>query len=230
MEPSAQLTKKKDFVEIVYTGYTNGKVFDSNIEEDLKKIDDKAVPKKTTVVIGEQMVVPGLDKALEDKEIGKEYEILLKAKEGFGERDKNLLKTIPLKVFAEKNINPKPGMAFAVDNMLVKIVAVSGARVITDFNNPLAGKEITYKFKIARILEDEKEKASALFEQLFRFVPEFEIKENELTIKGEKRLETIIPIFKDKIKSLLNKELKFESIEKNKDDLENKAENKVEDK
>src|SRR3989338_7939931 len=169
MEPSAQLTKKKDFVEIVYTGYTNGKVFDSNIEEDLKKIDDKAVPKKTTVVIGEQMVVPGLDKALEDKEIGKEYEILLKAKEGLGERDKNLLKTIPLKVFAEKNINPKPGMAFAVDNMLVKIVAVSGARVITDFNNPLAGKEITYKFKIARILEDEKEKASALFEQLFRF-------------------------------------------------------------
>ena len=140
------------------------------------------------------------------------------------------IKTIPLKVFAEKNINPKPGMAFAVDNMLVKIVAVSGARVITDFNNPLAGKEITYKFKIARILEDEKEKASALFEQLFRFVPEFEIKENELTIKGEKRLETIIPIFKDKIKSLLNKELKFESIEKNKDDLENKAENKVEDK
>lgn len=225
METTTKSTKKGDFVEILYTGYTNGNVFDSNIPEDLKKIDDKAAPKKTIVVIGERMVVPGLDAALENKEIGKEYEILLKAKEGFGERDKNMLKTIPLKVFTEKNINPKPGMAFAIDNMLVKIVAVSGARVITDFNNPLAGKEITYKYKITRILEDEKEKASSLLEQMLQFIPEFEIKSDELIIKGEKRMEALVPMFKDKIKSLLNKDLKFELVEKKKDNLETKTEN-----
>ena len=92
-----ELTKKNDFVELLYTGYSQGNVFDSNIEEDLKKIDPKGKVKKTIVVIGQGMVVPGLDKALEGKEIGKEYEIKLSAKEGFGERDRNLLKTIPLK-------------------------------------------------------------------------------------------------------------------------------------
>ena len=34
--------KKSDFVEIKYTGYSQGKEFDSNIEEDLKKINPKA--------------------------------------------------------------------------------------------------------------------------------------------------------------------------------------------
>jgi len=75
-----EIIKKKDFVEIKFTGYSNGNVFDSNIEEDLKKIDSKAKPKETIVIVGEGMVVNGLDNALEGKEIGKDYEINVPAK------------------------------------------------------------------------------------------------------------------------------------------------------
>ena len=35
-------TKKNDFIEIKFTGYANGKVFDSNIEEEAKKINQEA--------------------------------------------------------------------------------------------------------------------------------------------------------------------------------------------
>jgi len=31
-----ETAKKNDFVELKYTGYANGIIFDSNIEEDLK--------------------------------------------------------------------------------------------------------------------------------------------------------------------------------------------------
>lgn len=220
-----ETTKKKDFVELSYTGYSNGNVFDSNIAEDLKKIDSKAKPKKTIVIIGEGMVVPGLDKALEGNEVGKDYEVNLTAKEGFGERDRTLLKTIPLKVFTEKNINPRAGMVLALDDMLAKIVAVSGARVITDFNNPLAGKDLTYKYKILKILTDEKEKASSLLEALFRFTPEFDVNDKELIVKGAKTLEVFVTAFKDKIKEILGKEAKFEEkIEEKKEAKENKVE------
>ncbi len=212
-----ETAKKKDFIELLYTGYSNGNVFDSNIPEDLKKIDPKAQPKKTIVIIGEAMVVPGLDKALENKEIGKEYEIKLSPKEGFGERNRNLLKTIPLKAFTEKNIDPKPGMVLALDDMLAKIVTISGARVITDFNNPLAGKELTYKYKIVRIITDEKEKTSNLLESLFRFTPDFELKEKELVIKGAKTLEVFVNVFKEKIKEVLGKEAKFEEVKDKKE-------------
>lgn len=218
-----ETTKKKDFIEILYTGYTNGNVFDSNIPEDLKKIDPRAEPKKTILVIGEGMVVPGLDKALEGKEINKEYKISLLAKDAFGPRDRSLLKTIPLKVFTEKNIDPKPGMVLALDTSLAKILTISGARVITDFNNPLAGKDVDYKFKIIRVLSDEKEKAISLLEQLFRFTPDFEIKEKDLIVKGPKTFEVFISAFKDKVKEIMGMELKFEEKKE-----EKKTENKDE--
>ena len=223
-------TKKNDFVEIKYTGFANGNIFDSNIEEDLKKIHDDAKIREGIIIIGQGMVVSGLDKALEGKEIGEEYELSLSPKEAFGERKKELVKTIPLKIFTEKNINPQPGMVLALDDMIAKIITVSGARVVTDFNNPLAGKEVKYKFKIVRKIENEEEKCKTVLELLFRFVPKFEIKEKEIIIKGPKQLEIFIGAFKDKFKELIGKELKFELEEtkEKKDIKENTQENKKE--
>lgn len=203
---TSEKTKRNDFVEIQYTGYANDKIFDSNIPEDLKSLDPKEKPRKIVVSIGQNMLVPGLDKALENKSPGTEYEVELSPKESFGERKQELIKTLPLKIFQEKNTTPRPGMVFALDNSLVKILAVSGARVITDFNNPLAGKNIKYKFKILRKVTDEKEKAAALFEALFKFLPEFEIKD-KIIIKGPKSLEILVKTYAPKFKELLGREL-----------------------
>jgi FKBP-type peptidyl-prolyl cis-trans isomerase 2 len=213
-----ETAKKKDFVEVKFTGYSNGNIFDSNIEEDLKKIDSKAKPRETIVIVGEGMLVPGFDRELEGKEIGKEYRIKVSAKEGFGERKKELVKTIPLKVFTEQKINPYPGMVLAMDNNLARIITVSGARVMTDFNNPLAGKDLEYKFTIVRIVSDDRERAKALFEFIFKFVPDFEVKGEDVIVKGLKVLEKFVVSFKDKFKELAGKELKFEIVEEKKEE------------
>jgi len=204
-----EVVKRGDFVEIKYTGSANGDVFDSNIEEDLKKANSDVKVNKAIVVVGEKMVVNGLDKSFENREIGKDYEIDVPFKDGFGERKRELVKTIPLHVFSEHKVQPRPGMMLTLDNALVKIIAVSGARVITDFNNPLSGKDLHYKVKIVRKVSDEKEKAEALFEVMFKFVPEFEIKD-EVVVKGVKFVEVYVKAFNDKFKELLGKGLKFE--------------------
>src|SRR3989344_6326224 len=111
--------KNGEFVEISYTGYSNGEIFDSNIEEDLKKINPDAKPEKTIIIIGEGMVVRGLDKALEDKELNKEYEVSFNHKEGFGPRRQELVRIISLKSFTEQKVNQHPGMVLALDNNLV---------------------------------------------------------------------------------------------------------------
>lgn len=211
--------KKNDYVELKYTGYANGEMFDSNIEEDLKKLNPKAKPNKTIIIVGQGMIVSGLDKALEEKEIGKEYEIKISAKEGFGDRKRELVKTIPLKIFTEKKINPYPGMVLNMDNILAKVITVSGARVITDFNNPLSGKELKYKFKIIRKVDDEKEKVETVLGLLFKFVPEFEIGE-KIVVKGPKILEQYINSIKEKFKELVGKEISFKE-KVLKEDLEN---------
>ncbi len=204
-----ELAKKGDFIEIKFTGYSQGQVFDSNIKEDLKKINSSAKAKPVVVIIGQKMVVSGLDEALEGKEIGKQYEIKLSAKDAFGERNPSLMKTIPLKVFTEKNINPKPGMILNLDEMIAKIIAVSGARVITDFNNPLAGKDVEYKFKIVKKIDNENEKINAWFEMAFGFLPEYEIKD-KVILKEIKKFEEWVNAVKDKFKALFGKELAFE--------------------
>jgi len=137
------------------------------------------------------------------------------SKNGFGERHREMVKTIPLKIFTEKQINPYPGLVLNMDNMIARIITVSGARVITDFNNPLAGKDLEYKFTITRKVEDESEKVNALFEVLLRMVPEFEIKD-KIIIKGPKFFEVIVKEFSDQFKEMVGKELAFELKEEEK--------------
>lgn len=207
---SHELTKQNDFIEIQFTGYANGEMFDSNIEEELKKLHKEAKPEKLIVVIGQRMVVPGLDKSLEEKKLNEDYEVSFSHKEGFGERNRNLIRVIPLKSFTEQKVNPYPGLVLALDSQIVKIIAVSGARVTTDFNNPLAGKEIKYKFKILRKVTDAKEKTETLFKFFFRFIPDFEVKENKVIVKLPKGLESFIEQFKEKFKEISNLDLDFE--------------------
>jgi len=221
-----EVAKKKDFVELKFTGYANGSIFDSNVDEDLKKMSPDAKPKETIVIVGESMLVPGFDKELEGKEIGKDYEIKVTAKEGFGERRRELIKTIPLKIFTDKKVNPYPGLVLAMDENLARVITISGARVVTDFNNPLAGKDLVYKFNIVRKITDDKEKARTFFVQTFRFIPDFEIKENEVVVKGPKVLERFVDALKEKFKEFVGKELKFSLVEEKAEKKEESKEEK----
>lgn len=205
--------KEKDFVEIKYSGYANDQLFDSNIEEDLKKLNPEAKAENTIICIGQKMLVPGLDKQLIGKETGREYEIHVPSNEAFGERKRDLIRVIPLKAFSEQKIHPQPGMMFTLDNQLVKIIAVSGARVTTDFNNPLAGKDLKYKITLTRKVEDIKEKSETMIKFFFRTVPEFEVNE-KVTIKGPKMLESMVKLYSDKFKELVGKDLSFEEEKK----------------
>jgi len=176
----------------------------------MKKLNPEAKPEKTIIIIGQGMVVPGLDKALEEKELNKEYEINIPYKEGFGDRKRELVKTIPLKVFTEQKINPQPGATLFMDNMLARIITISGARVLTDFNNPLSGKDLSYKFKITRMITDEKEKLSTFFRFFLRLgEPDFELQDNKVILKGSKPLEAMVNMSKDKFKEIFKKDLEF---------------------
>lgn len=208
---------KGEFVEILFTGRVNGKVFDSNIPEDLRELqaEDPEHPRKTILAVGERMLVPGLDDSLQEKQVGQEYKIKVSPKQGFGERDRNLVKTIPLSIFTQQNVSPKPGASLLMDNQLVRIITISGARVITDFNNPLAGKELEYKVIIKRKVQDIEEKASALFDFFFGRIPKFELKGDEILVEFPKKAEMLVNLFAEKFKKLLGKNLKLKEITPN---------------
>ena len=201
--------EKNDCVELSFTGYANGTVFDSNIPEDLKQLNQEAKPQPLIFFVGQGMVVRGLDREIEGKEIGKQYTAHVLSKEAYGPRSSTLIKTIPLRVFLEKNVNPQPGMAFALDNTIAHIRAVSGARVIADLNHPLAGKDLDYKFTIVRKIEDKKEKSEIFFKLFLGNLPNIEVLENKVVVKASKAFEAFVNAVKEPFKTLVGSDLEF---------------------
>jgi len=154
--------KDKDFLEIEYLGKTDGEVFDTNIEAEAKKINPEAKVQPLRVAAGQGMLVPGFDKELAGKEVGKKYTIKIAPEEAYGKRNPQLLKMIPKKVFIDHKMNPVAGMTLTMDNAVAKIISVSGGRVMTDFNHPLAGKDLEFTFTIKKLITDIKEKINTI--------------------------------------------------------------------
>jgi FKBP-type peptidyl-prolyl cis-trans isomerase SlyD len=219
--------QKNDFIEIEFTGKANNEIFDTTNKDEAKSINSNADVKPMIVAVGHNMLIKGLDDDLVGKEIGKKYSIHLLPDKAFGKRDPSLIKTIPIKVFKEKNMNPAPGMVFQFDNNLGKVISVSGGRIITDFNNQLAGKEVDYDFKILRKITDDKEKINSIQDFFFRQRFEFEIKDKKVIFKDEK-LKPIIEVFKPKFKEISGFDVEIK--EKVEDKKESKEEQKTEDK
>ena len=201
---------KKDFVEILFTGtLDNGDVFDSNIPDDLKKATLKVEAKPFIFCIGEHMFLEAVDNFLIGKEIGKEYSLILQAKEAFGERNASLVKVIPLKLFLEHQTYPQAGMTLNIDGNLTKIISVSGGRVVADFNHPLSGKVVHYKLIITKKITDIKEKAASFIEFLTKQKFDFDLQEKEkkIVVKVPQGYDQFFELFKDKFREILDLEL-----------------------
>ncbi len=159
-------TSKGDFVEIEYTGILKESkvVFDTTSEQTAKENEIHREKQKygpVIVCIGQSNVVKGLDEDLEGKEVGVEYELMLPPENAFGKKSAKLIKLVPTSAFTKQNIRPFPGLSINIDGMFGLIKTVTGGRTIVDFNHPLSGKDIVYKYKILRIVADDREKLEA---------------------------------------------------------------------
>ncbi len=210
---------KKDFIEIEFTGKTkDGMVFDSNIKEDLKKSNLNADAKPFVFALGEGMFLKGIDEFLIGKEIG-QYKIELKPEDAFGPRNPKMIQMIPIKVFREQKINPVQGIMFNFDGRPAKILTVSGGRVMVDFNNPVAGKEVVYDVKVLKKIDDANEKVKALNDFFFRGHLKFHIQDSpkgtskKVIFEVEKPLVQFVDLFKDKFKEILDMEIEAQEVE-----------------
>jgi len=204
--------KRNDFIEIEFTGkIKDGEIFDSNIKEDIEKAKLKLESKPFIFSLGQGMFLKGIDDFLIGKDVG-EYDIELQPEDAFGKRDSKLVQIIPMKIFHQQKINPFPGAVFNFDGRMARIISVSGGRVMTDFNNPIAGKVVNYKVKVKRKIEDQKEKIKSFINFLFKQDFEFVIKDKKLIINAPKQFVQFVEMFKDKFKEIFDLDLEVKEI------------------
>ncbi len=176
--------QKGDFVRIAYVArLESGEIFDLTDEELAKKeniynpnIKYKPVP----IIVGASFVIPGLDKAVSEMNVGDKKNIEIEPKDAFGERDSKLVRTVSKSVFRDRL--PQPGMIVDFSGQKGRIQSVNGGRVRIDFNNPLSGKKLKYELEITEQITDQEEKIKSIFEFIGAEAKEVKIEAKEVTI------------------------------------------------
>ncbi|OYT26564.1 MAG: peptidylprolyl isomerase [Candidatus Altiarchaeales archaeon ex4484_96] len=188
----------KRILKISYTANVkDGEIYDTTDEKKAREkgiYNEKRIYSPLTVILGENQVIEGLDKALEDMKKGEEKKVTISPEKAYGVRDSNLVRLVSLGEFKKKNITPIPGMPVELDGQHARIQTVSGGRVRVDFNHELAGKTVVFDVKVEDEAKTKKKKIDYIIERSFNSTEDFKVE----TIKDDVRIELPEKVYKDK--------------------------------
>ena len=179
--------QKGDFILIDYTAKVKetNEVFDTTQEDVAKKehlFKEGKMYEPKLVVVGESWVLKALDDSLTTMEISKPATVEISPEKGFGQRDPEKIKRVPLKQLLAKEINPVIGAQIEFQGKDAAVRSIGAGRVLLDFNPPLAGKTLIYDVTVSKKLESNEEKIGAL---IHRRVPVVEENQFKLTIQDK---------------------------------------------
>ena len=142
--------------------------FDTTIEEDAKKFnihDPTRAYEPRLISVGDGWVLKGLDEALTSANVGENMNVEVPPEKGFGARDPEKVRMIPLRKLGEKAEEVKVGDAIEIDDKVGIIRFIGSGRVQIDYNHRLAGKTITYALQVLKRLEQDNERITALIKR-----------------------------------------------------------------
>jgi FKBP-type peptidyl-prolyl cis-trans isomerase 2 len=185
---------KGDFVYLEMTGKTEetGEVFDTTDEETAKEhgiFNEERTYGPRLVIVGDGFVLRGLDEKLPGIKFDEESEIEIPATDAFGERNVNLVQTVPYRILRSKGITPYVGAELEIDGRPAIIRSVGAGRVQVDYNHPLAGRNIVYSVRVNEHVTEVKKKLQALIGRRFLGIEPSEFK----TRKTKKKIRIGIP-------------------------------------
>jgi len=179
--------QKGDFILISYAAKVKetNEVFDTTAEDVAKKehlFKEGKIYEPKLVVIGEGWVLKTLDDSLTTMETNKPATLEISPEKGFGQRDPQKVKLVPLKQLLAKEINPVIGGQIEYQGKDAIVRSIGAGRVLLDFNPSLAGKTLIYDVTVSKKLESKEEKIGAL---IHRRVPVVEENLFKLTIQDK---------------------------------------------
>lgn len=185
--------QEKDFVKIDFDVYSNGKLAQSTSQKTAEKA---GLPKAQNygpqiMIVGRNFFVKALDEDMKKAKTGEKRTLELSVEEGFGKRKKEFIKTFPKKVFDEQKLRAVPGMVYDFNGMFGTVKSVVGGRVMVDFNNMYAGKELKIEYTITEKIENIKEQMEFIFTTILKMPQNLfkvEAKDMDVTVSIPKEL------------------------------------------
>ncbi|MGY8701656.1 MAG: FKBP-type peptidyl-prolyl cis-trans isomerase [Candidatus Poseidoniales archaeon] len=118
-----------------------------------------------TTVVGAGQLIEGFEESLMEAEIGKEYDIVIEPTKAYGDKDTSLIETINSDKLMRAVQDPKSlyiGASVEIGGRNGTLTLAAAGRYRVDFNHPLAGRSLRYKYTIVKVIEDRAEKIAAL--------------------------------------------------------------------
>ena len=167
-DESVKVTKG-DVIRLEYDAWVEDteEMFDTTNEDKAKENDifnENANYAPISVLVGAGRVFEGLDEAVEGAEVGVEQEVVIPPEKAAGQRDPKQVELHPLREFHRQEIDPRVGMEVNIKNRIGTVVAVTAGRVRVDFNRPLAGSTLKYKFTVVERLDTDEDKILGILE------------------------------------------------------------------
>jgi FKBP-type peptidyl-prolyl cis-trans isomerase SlyD len=121
-----------------------------------KVVDSNIGGEPLVFMFGKGQIIPGLESAITNMSVGEKAEVLVKAKDAYGEYEAEAMQEVPRDQFA--GIELEKGMTLygqGEDGGTVQVTVkeIGDESVIVDFNHPLAGKDLAFVVSINNIRE-----------------------------------------------------------------------------
>ncbi len=128
---------------------------DYTLTVDNKQLETSVGKTPLSYVVGSHEIIPGLESQLNGLHVNDQKQVMVVAKDAYGEIDPKAFKEFPLTSLPQ-GISPKVGMvlqATAPDGSKFPAVIsdIKADKIVLNFNHPLAGKDLTFKVKILKI-------------------------------------------------------------------------------
>ena len=139
-EANEQIVEKGDSIEVFYTGTLgDGTVFDSNVGKE---------PLAFTVGSGE--LIKGFDEGVVGMKLNETKKIAIKAADAYGEKQDELIVDVPAENFGEVEVRDGMGVR-TEDGHEGTVISIGEKTIKVDFNPQLAGKDLNFEIKVAKI-------------------------------------------------------------------------------
>jgi len=144
-EQNAAQAKNGDIVEVDYTGtLENGTVFDTSVGGE-----------PLNFTLGEGQVIPGFEQAVLGMKVGESKNVTIPADEAYGPYSDDLVLVVNREDLpagldpdvGEQLQGPRPGGGTGV----CTVTNVTNTTITVDFNNHLAGEDLTFEIKLLSI-------------------------------------------------------------------------------
>jgi len=102
-------------------------------------------------VSGKGQIIPGLEKEIENMNVGEEKTVKIAAKDAYGEYNPEMVQEVPRDQF--EGIDLQKGMTLygqTPDGQTIAVIVkdFDDEKVIIDYNHPLAGEDLTFDVKV----------------------------------------------------------------------------------